>query len=142
MEADLWRSEAKIAALAKPEVAGEMRYWVNERGEIVAERRDDDDDDDDDGEDEGEKGKRKEMTKAEGMQRWRKEMELRFVRGEDTDFDYGEVDGRDVYDDWGTEAREEEEKWFEEEEPRWVDDGEEIEIKGNPDDGETGIQDF
>jgi len=73
-------------------------------------------------------------SKEEGMNRWRYEMTMRFLRGDDPDFLYKEVDEDDHWDI--IEAREEEDKWFEEEEPGWIDqDGE------NPQ-GETGIQDF
>jgi hypothetical protein len=63
-------------------------------------------------------------------------MTLRFLRGGDEEFEYGEVDGRD---DWDVIEREdEEEHWFEEEEPEWVEGSLEEERKK----GETGIQDF
>ncbi|KAL9099188.1 MAG: hypothetical protein Q9163_005276 [Psora crenata] len=130
LEADLWRSEAKIEALNKPDHGAEWRYRRDEQGQIVTEEKDD-----------------VPISKAEGAQRWKKEMELRFLRGDDEDFDYGEVDGNEAYDDHRTREREEEESWFDEEEPQWA-------VKGKfADDGktrdyslhlvgQTGVQDF
>jgi len=68
-------------------------------------------------------------SKEEGMERWRREMEMRFLKGEDAEFEYVAVD-------------ESEEKWFEEEEPRWVAGSE---GEGSTDKslrGQTGVQDF
>lgn len=74
-------------------------------------------------------------TKEEGFERWKFEMTLKFLRGEDLDFDYKEVDEGGEWDE--IESKEEEERWFDDEEPEWV--GEEgVETVG----GETGIQDF
>lgn len=127
LEADLWRSEAKIEALANPDHAASMRYMRDSTGEIVAEEKDE-----------------IPMSKEEGMQRWRKEMEMRFLKGKDADFDYKLVDESEEYDDRGIQEREEEEKWFEEEEPAWV-----TEILPGHDTcakealtGETGVQDY
>ncbi|EEP78831.1 conserved hypothetical protein [Uncinocarpus reesii 1704] len=75
-------------------------------------------------------------TREEGQERWRSEMELRFLRGADSDFDYAAVDECDDYDD----LSEEQEKYFDEEEPEWLvekDENGEVELLG-----ETGIQDF
>ena len=79
--------------------------------------------------------------------RWRKEMELRFLTGEDEEFEYGEVDENELYDHKGVQEREEEERWFEEEEPTWVGKGDEVapgEATNEAKDllGQTGIQDF
>lgn len=64
-------------------------------------------------------------------------MTLKFLRGEDEDFDYRAVDENEEWDE--VERRENEEKWFDEEEPEWVDD-EEKAAEGTG--GDTGIQDF
>ncbi len=127
LEADLWRSEAKIEALANPDHAASMRYMRDSTGEIVAEEKDE-----------------IPMSKEEGMQRWRKEMEMRFLKGEDADFDYKLVDESEEYDDRSIQEREEEEKWFEEEEPAWVTET----LLGHATcakealTGETGVQDY
>ena len=64
-------------------------------------------------------------------------MTMRFLKGEDPDFDYKSVDENEDLD--VIERTEEEEKWFEDEEPREV----EVEEKtGDGTGGETGIQDF
>ena len=122
----MWRSEAKVDALKNPSIASRMRYTRGQYGEIVAEEKDE-----------------VPMNKEEGLQRWRKEMEGMFLRGEDPDFDYPLVDESEEYDDRGLEEREEEEKWFEEEEPAWIDQLEsaEFEPKSCPV-GQTGVQDF
>ena len=120
LEADLWRSEARIEALKNPNAALLMTYKRGKDGEILAEEKDE-----------------VPMTKEEGMQRWRKEMELRFLRGHDDDFEYSMVDRSEEYDDRGVEEREEEEKWFDEEDSQWVTDTAEKHVES-----ETGVQDF
>ena len=97
-----------------------MRYRRDASGEIVAEEKDE-----------------VPKDKEDGMQRWRKEMELMFLRGDDGDFDYKGVDENEEFDDRGVQEREEEEKWFEKEEPSWV---EEKKYEGLM--GETGVQDY
>lgn len=126
LEADLWRSEAKIDALKNPSIASRTRYTRGRDGEIVTEEKDE-----------------VPMNKGEGLERWRKEMEAMFLRGEDPDFDYLLVDESEAYDDRGLEEREEEEKWFEEEEPTWIDQLESVGSGHKPSPlGQTGIQDF
>ena len=105
-----------------------MRYVRTGSGEIVAEERDE-----------------VPPSKEDGWNRWRSEMELRFVSGEDGDFDYVEVDQNEKFDDRNVEEREQEDAWFEDEEPTWVKqdechanvDGARVELRG-----QTGIQDF
>lgn len=106
-----------------------MTYKRGTDGEILAEEKDE-----------------VPANKEEGMQRWRKEMELRFLRGQDGDFDYSSVDESEEYDDRGVEEREEEEKWFAKEEPEWmVDEDHDHDHDGSVDarlKGETGVQDY
>ncbi|KFX96619.1 hypothetical protein O988_05239 [Pseudogymnoascus sp. VKM F-3808] len=113
LEADLYRSEAKLAALsgralsdegeggaekAGPRLGEDLAYVPGPDGQVLPEDEDE-----------------IPQTKEEGMERWREAMTLRFLRGGDEDFEYGDVDGRD---DWDVIEREdEEEHWFEEEEP-------------------------
>ncbi|MCJ1378858.1 hypothetical protein MMC17_001957 [Xylographa soralifera] len=125
LEADLWRSEAKIEALTNTKDAGVMTYKRGADGEILAEERDE-----------------VPKTKEEGMQRWRKAMELRFLGGRDEDFEYSTVDEGEEFDDRGVEEREEEEKWFEEEEPQWIGDAQDDRTQELQIEGETGVQDF
>ncbi|KAA6413757.1 MAG: hypothetical protein FRX48_02118 [Lasallia pustulata] len=125
LEADLWRSEAKIDALADPGNSGIMTYKRGADGEILAEEKDE-----------------VPANKAEGMQRWRKEMELRFLRGQDGDFDYTTVDESEEYDDRSAEEREEEEKWFAEEEPEWMVGEDNNHPVATHLKGETGVQDY
>ncbi|OBT65392.1 hypothetical protein VE03_06012 [Pseudogymnoascus sp. 23342-1-I1] len=133
LEADLYRSEAKLAALAGRGVGGDdegegsrgrqhmedLEYVPGPDGQVLPEDEDE-----------------VPQTKEEGMERWREAMTLRFLRGGDDEFEYGEVDGREEWD--VIEREDAEEHWFEEEEPGWVEgSGEDREKRG-----ETGIQDF
>jgi Coiled-coil domain containing protein (DUF2052) len=126
LEADLWRSEAKVAALHDPN-ASLITYKRGPEGEILPEEDDE-----------------KPKSKDEARQRWEWEMRMRFLKGDDGDFDYEAVDSSEAWDDRTEEEREAEEKWFGEEEPAWVGEGVtpveeklEVELKG-----QTGIQDF
>jgi hypothetical protein len=120
LEADLVRSEAKLEALANPDPNATYSYKRGPSGEIFAEERDE-----------------IPPTKEEGRQRWRFEMEMRFLRGGDTDFDYTSVDENEEYDDLTEEERARQDDYFREEEPTWVLDNGQLEPQG-----ETGIQDF
>ena len=124
LEADLWRSEAKVEALANPSNTSSMTYKRGEDGEIIAEEKEE-----------------VPKDKAEGLNRWRKQMELMFLRGDDQDFDYSAVDQSEEYDDRGLEERELEEDWFEEQEPEWIRDGDGPHQTVTPI-GQTGVQDF
>lgn len=133
MEADMWRSEAKLAALAGKEMGDDLAEEENEKskekdgvkyvagkdGEVVPEDEDE-----------------IPTSKEEGMDRWRETMECRFLLGKDEDFDYVKVDQDDSLD--VLEQREKEQEWFDEEEPEWANGAKE---KGESE-GETGIQDF
>lgn len=137
MEADLWRSEAKLAALGgislggslnedeyagpskEKKISNELAYVVGPDGQVLPEDEDE-----------------IPQSKEEGVERWREAMEMRFLQGRDTDFDYADVDGMEEYD--VIERREAEEDWFEEEEPEWV---EGVKERGRLE-SETGIQDF
>ncbi|CAD6570173.1 MAG: hypothetical protein ASARMPRED_003529 [Alectoria sarmentosa] len=123
LEADLWRSEAKIGALAKPNHAALIRYGRDTSGVIVAEDEDP-------------------KNKEEGIQRWRKEMELMFLRGDDADFEYKGVDESEQYDDRGVQEREEEERWFEKENPSWVEERDQDAGRAEGLKGQTGVQDY
>ncbi|KAF1816688.1 hypothetical protein P152DRAFT_133743 [Eremomyces bilateralis CBS 781.70] len=119
LEADLLRAEAKISAIANPDPNSIFTYRRGPDGEILAEEADEVPD-----------------TKEDGQERWRYEMEQRFLRGDDNDFDYDTVDENEDLDDWAEEDRQRQEEYFDKEEPHWaVDDGRTII-------GETGIQDF
>lgn len=127
LEADLWRSEAKMEALANSDGSLALTYKRGPNGEIVAEDPDE-----------------IPLNKEDGQRRWHDAMEQRFVRGEDVDFQYTTVDDNEAYDDRGIEEREEEEKYFAEEEPEWVLDGAGVGKHEKPKhlEGETGVQDF
>lgn len=141
MEADLYRSEAKLAALKgnhadlSEDRDGNLgriemdhgvpyvSYARGEHGEVLPEDPDE-----------------VPQSKEEGFERWKFEMTLKFLRGDDQDFDYREVDTAEEYDE--IENRELEEQWFEDEEPEWVGDEDEKEWATAGTGGETGIQDF
>jgi hypothetical protein len=101
-------------ALAHPDPNALLSYTRGPDGEILAEDRDE-----------------IPASKEEGEKLWRWEMGLRFLRGDDPDFEYGAVDCDEELDDWS----EAQEKYFDEEEPEWVDAERQLE-------GETGVQDF
>ena len=124
LEADLWRSEAKIEALSNPSNVANTTYKRGEGGEIIGEEKDE-----------------VPKDKEECLSRWRKQMELMFLRGADQDFDYSSVDQSEEYDDRGLEDREVEEHWFEEQEPEWITNGEDSD-KSKALTGQTGVQDF
>jgi hypothetical protein len=119
LEADLMRSEAKLDALTNPDPNAMFSYKRGADGQIVAEEKDE-----------------VPPTREEGLQRWRYEMEMRFLRGDDIDFDYPSVDESEKYDDLTEEERERQDDYFKEEQPTWV-----LE-NGQEPQGETGIQDF
>lgn len=119
LEADIMRSEAKLDALAHPDPNSTFQYRRGANGEILAE----------------EKGEVP-ASKEEGLARWRWEMEMRFLRGDDGDFEYEGVDGSEEWDDKVQEDRDRQDRYFAEEEPSWT-----LE-EGRTVSGETGVQDF
>jgi len=126
LEADIYRSEAKLDALRHPDPNSMFTYRRGPSGEILAEDRDE-----------------VPANKEEGQARWRWEMETRFLRGGDDDFDYEGVDNNPEYDDRATEERDAEDKYFDAEEPEFVEDEHGDTRKKSKDlQGETGIQDF
>lgn len=126
LEADLLRSEAKLDALAHPDPDQMFSYSRGANGEILVEEKDEVPSD-----------------QEEGFARWKWEMEMRFVRGGDGDFDYEHVDEGEEFDDRQTEEKEAQECWFDEEEAAFVDDeGVRRSKNGGELHGETGIQDF
>jgi hypothetical protein len=121
LEADLMRSELKMEALAHPDPNAMFAYVRGPDGEILAEDQND-----------------IPTTKEEAAERWRWEMEMRFLKGADPEFDYAAVDENEDYDDF----TEEQDKYFDEEEPEWlVEKDEHGNLKGGLH-GETGVQDF
>lgn len=118
------RSEAKLDALAHPNPHAILTYTRGANGEILEEDKDE-----------------IPVSKEEGEKMWRGEMERRFLRGEDRDFDYKSVDENDEYDDWS----DVQDRYFEDEEPEWAVD---VDAETESSDGksrlkgETGIQDF
>lgn len=119
LEADLRRSEAKLEALANPDPNATFTYIRGPGGEIVPEEKED-----------------VPVDKEDGFARWRYEMELRFMRGDDTDFEYEEVDNSEEYDDLAEEDRERQDVYFGEETPTFL-----LEAGQQPE-GETGILDY
>jgi coiled-coil protein DUF2052 len=119
LQADLYRSEAKIVALANPNPHATFTYTRGPYGEILEESEDE-----------------RPRSKEEGWERWRWEMEMRFVRGADDDFEYRDVDENPDFDDRNEEDRVALEQWLGGEEPEWI-----REDSKSPQ-GETGIQDF
>ena len=112
-------------ASTNPERAVSMKYSRDAFGSMAAEEKDE-----------------VPKTKDEGMQRWRKEMELMFLKGADPDFDYEKVDQSEDYDDRVLQEREAEERWFEKEEPRWVEESDHDADRAGSLTGQTGVQDY
>ena len=120
------RSEAKLDALKNPDPNAVFSYRRGPSGEILAEEKDE-----------------VPANQDEGYARWRWEMEARFVRGGDIDFDYTAVDENDDYDDHAVEIQEAEERYFNDEEPQFVFGDETVKKTASKEfQGETGVQDF
>lgn len=134
LEADLYRSEAKLAAIRRNAAhlsdnsVGGPSSSSRVTEETLLEAEDEED---------------APKTKEEGWDRWKWAMTLKFLNGDDGDFEYKDVDEGEEYDE--VDRREREEKWFEEEEPQWADDisaGDGVGNDRKGTGGETGIQDF
>ena len=125
LEADLWRSEAKMDPFANPKRSATSRRDNRDTSRDIMEEKDE-----------------VPENKDDGLQRWRKEMELMFLRGADPDFDYKEVDGSEEYDDRVVQEREAEERWFEMEEPSWVEGSNQDVGRAEGLTGQTGVQDY
>ncbi len=111
--------------MAHPDPNQTFSYWLGPNGEILAEEHDE-----------------VPKDKEEGSARWKWAMEMRFVRGRDTYFDYRKVDESEEYDDRGAEEQEAEERWFDEEESSFVDEEGVRRSKSKDLQGQTGVQDF
>jgi hypothetical protein len=117
LEADLVRSEAKIAALQRPESSGSITYKRAPDGHILAVDQDE------------------EATDKDGA--WKRFVDLmtqRFLRGDDSAFDYPTVDDNEEYDDRDEEERRRLELFLDDQPPEFLGDGQPR--------GETGVQDF
>ncbi|KAI0435844.1 coiled-coil domain-containing protein-domain-containing protein [Xylaria telfairii] len=92
------------------------------------------------------------QTAEEGRACWDEFLRLRFVAGRDDDFNYCAIDEDDEYD--ALERREQEDAWFDNEEPGWAGESEDEDNETGPEGevkkmgverpltGETGVQDF
>lgn len=128
LEADLWRSEAKMDALKNPDQNSLFSYRRGPQGEILQEEKDE-----------------IPLSKEDGYARWKWEMEARFLRGGDDDFDYTAVDNDDQYDDKALEEQEFQERYFDDEDPEFVlgeDGAKRTKSQEAKLEGETGIQDY
>ncbi|EMC93819.1 hypothetical protein BAUCODRAFT_36280 [Baudoinia panamericana UAMH 10762] len=90
LEADLVRSEAKLEALRHPDPNSPVVYKRAGDGSIVGVEADEDE---------------RAHGREEGRERWVDVMSQRFLRGDDTEFDYSTVDDNEEYDDRGEEDR-------------------------------------
>lgn len=152
LEADLWRAEAKVEAVRSNKEKEGAKKPGDESGVKTNKE----------GEGEGEGGEEDEairaenkkledaavesLSKAEGQEIWRRQMELRFVSGDDGEFDYEEmVDGNEELDDRETAERERQDEWFDDEDASWIEDNateanherNEVAVRG-----QTGVQDY
>ncbi|KAK5170304.1 uncharacterized protein LTR77_004891 [Saxophila tyrrhenica] len=120
LEANLIRSEAKLAALRNPDPNSPTVYTRAADGSITGVEQDVDD---------------RPRDRQQGWEKWRDVMGLRFVGGRDEEFEYAGVDGSEEFDDRAEVERERLDEYLEGEEERFVGDG------PRPV-GETGVQDF
>jgi hypothetical protein len=94
-------------------------------------------------------------NREEATERWQEFLSNRFIRGGDEEFEYRKVDENEEYDTLA--RKEEEEAWFEDEDPDWASTGEDEDEEGenkhkapSPEhtrperilQGQTGIQDY
>lgn len=153
LEADLYRSEAKLAALRQQQRPSEWSGRSNNNsnnngnginrsaagtsssssyhsnGRILGEEEEDEDEDEDEDEEEDTA-----PNKESAWKRFVDVMTQRFLRGHDGDFDYASVDDSEEYDDREEEERRRLELYIDDQTPEFVGEG----LPG----GETGIQDF
>ncbi|TWU74215.1 hypothetical protein ED733_003097 [Metarhizium rileyi] len=120
LEADLARGETRLSAIAT-EAAGEQREDMTQAKPKWHAASDIDNPWD-----------AAAGSKEHGVELWREFLRERFIRGGDEDFDYTRIDGNEEFD--VVVRRDEEDRWFDDEEPSWVGHGGEA--------GETGVQDF
>ena len=149
LEADLWRAEAKVEAVRSNKEKEEAKK-VGEEGNVQAKKKGEVEGDE---RDEAIKAANKKLedaaaeslSKAEGHEIWRRQMELRFVNGEDGEFGYeGMVDGNEELDDRETAERERQDEWFDDD-ASWMeenateahDERNEVAMRG-----QTGVQDY
>jgi Coiled-coil domain containing protein (DUF2052) len=126
LEADLYRSEAKMEALRHPDPNSGFSYRRGPSGEILVEDKEE-----------------VPSNKEEGYARWKWEMEARFIRGGDDDFDYKAIDESEEYDDHALEQRDAEERYFDDQDAEFIHGDDTVkETKSEELQGETGIQDF
>ncbi|KAF1985471.1 hypothetical protein K402DRAFT_334406 [Aulographum hederae CBS 113979] len=123
VEADIERSEAKLQALANPDPNATVTYRLGEDGEIVEEDADEDMDGNP-------------QTKEQALEEWKSVMTLRFLAGDDDDFEYETVDEDERLDFCPEAERDMEEAYFDAQEPV------QVREDGEPLTGETGVQDF
>jgi len=116
------RAYAKRDAVDHPDPNAMFSYKRGPNGEIIPDEEAD--------------GEREALDKEDAFKMWKWEMEMRFVRGYDQDFDYADVDLNEEYDDRKEQERDIEEAYYAEQEPRFErEDGQEPQ-------GETGVQDY
>jgi hypothetical protein len=122
METNMWLAEAKKNALANGNDRNALvNYRRGPEGQVIEEEKDE-----------------RAMTKEEGETWWRDEMTQRFLRGDDADFEYKDVDEKAEFDD-PEEERDIQDAYFESMESDFDTDGEGKEKVLT---GETGIQDY
>lgn len=119
LEANLIRSEAKLEAIEHPDPNSPLIYTHAPDGSITGVEQDEND---------------RATDRADGVEKWREVMELRFLRGDDRDFDYEAVDESEEFDDREEEDRKSLEEYLDGEVEEFVGEGSPA--------GQTGVQDF
>ena len=125
LEADLLRSEARLGELEKQRTASTNNQTGTTSQTLQAESNSE--------------TAETQRGREEDLAEWRDAMTRRFLRGEDGNFAYSQVDKNEDLDDLQTEQREAQDRWFDDEEPESATPG-----KGDQTaiGGDTGVQDF
>lgn len=119
LEANLVRSEAKMEALRHPDPNSPMVYTRAADGSITGVEQNEDE---------------RAHGRDDGWEKWKDVMGLRFLRGDDGDFDYADVDENEEYDDLAEQDQRRLEEYLEGEDEKFVGDGKPL--------GQTGVQDY
>lgn len=115
---DICRTEAKHRALAEPDAKKPLACPRGQDGSILEEERNE-----------------APASKEEGRERWHRLMSWRFLRGDDQDFDYADVDKNESYDDLAEQQRDQEDQYYREQSPDFL-------VSENSLQNQTGVQDF
>ncbi|KAL3873986.1 hypothetical protein ACJMK2_037060 [Sinanodonta woodiana] len=120
--------ENAVYEYTKSNEEGQQEETEESEEDVYLEDEEEEEEEEDDG-----NGKRKISHQARQMLKneFLTIMQEKFLRGEDRNFDYSKVDDNEEYDDMRIVDREEEEKYFDDDEPVKIDDDEPVKIDDN-----------